>query len=100
VYYTHNKGNAVRHTTSIAARTESSTWLAVEHVRAFNRDDPKVSRNTRSSKNLQRHLQESEYRATEHSLTFRIRTILHIILRSILCTVLNGCSVSAVQIKQ
>jgi len=48
-FYTHNKGNAVPHTTSIAARTESSTWLAVEHVRAFNRDDPKVSRNTRSS---------------------------------------------------
>jgi len=39
----------VHHTTSIAARTESSTWLAVEHVRAFNRDDPKVSSNTRSS---------------------------------------------------
>ena len=48
-FYTHNKGNAVPHTTSIAARTESSTWLAVEHVRAFNRDGPKVSRNTRSS---------------------------------------------------
>ena len=38
--------------------------------------------------------------STEHSLTFSVRTILHIILRCILCTVLNGCGLSAVQINQ